>query len=355
MKTQPTSYDNLHLYVGIDVHKKQWSVSIYSGQIHHRTFSQPPCPDALKSYLDTHFSGAKVSCAYEATRFGFWIARQLHSYGYECLVVNPADIPSTSKQTQNKTDSVDSRKIAKTLQGGLLTGSHVPAVTTEGDRQLFRYRKRLWSDLVRIKNRIKGTLMFAGISIPKGMDNPYWTKAFLRWLSSVEMPSPSARLTIDLLLDHYQLVYTHFLKTSTKVRKLLRTARYQSNARLLQGIPGIGPLTSVQLLTELEDVNRFASFKKLNSFIGFKPTTYSSGDHDWKGHLSIRKHKALRSALVECAWQTVQKDPAMLDKYEALIKRMTKKRAIVVIARKLLARIYHVLKYQEPYELGTVR
>jgi transposase len=354
MEIQSTIYKNLRLYVGIDVHKRQWSVSIYSGQIHHRTFSQPPQPESLKVYLDKHFPGAVVSCAYEATRFGFWIARKLQSYGYSCLVVNPADIPSTSQQTQNKTDPTDSRKIAKTLQAGLLTGSHIPSEITEGDRQLFRYRKRLWSDLVRVKNRIKGTLMFAGVSIPPEMDNAYWTKAFQGWLTHVEMPSSSARLTMNLLLDQYQQLYAHFLKSSTNVRKLLRTQRYKSNAQLLQGIPGIGPLTSVQLLTELEDINRFSSFKKLNCFVGFNPTTYSSGDHDWKGHLSIRKHKALRSALVECAWQTVQKDPAMMIRYEELIKRMTKKRAIVVIARKLLSRIYHVLKYQEPYELGIV-
>jgi hypothetical protein len=46
--------------------------------------------------------------------------------------------------------------------------------------------------------------------------------------------------------------------------------------------------------------------------------------------------------------------PALLVRYEELIKRMTKKRAIVVIARKLLSRIYHVLKYEEPYEIGLV-
>ena len=79
------------------------------------------------------------------------------------------------------------------------------------------------------------------------------------------------------------------------------------------------------------------------------------GDHDWKGHLSVRKHKSLRSALIECAWQAVQNDPAMLLKYEQLRKRMTKKRAVVVIARKLLSRIYYVLKNQQPYELGLIK
>lgn len=88
--------------------------------------------------------------------------------------------------------------------------------------------------------------------------------------------------------------------------------------------------------------------------MGFKPTTYSSGEHDWKGHITNRKHNALRSSLVESSWQAEQKDPALLIRYEALIKRMTKKRAIVVIARKLLSRVYHVLRHQEPYELGRV-
>ena len=355
MDKKVTSFTSLTLYVGIDVHKKQWSVSIFTGQIHHRTFSQPPSPEALKTYLDKHFPDAKVVCAYEATRFGFWIARALHSFGYECMVVNPADIPSSHQETQNKTDPVDSRKIARTLQAGLLTGCYIPSEVMEGDRQLFRYRKRLWSDLGRIKNRIKGTLMFSGIQLPTKYDNAYWSKAFLKWIAELELPSASSKDTLDLLLTQYHLIYRHFLDSSIKVRKLLRSVRYKDQGMRLRTIPGIGPLTSVQILTELGDVKRFSSFKKLNSFVGFKPTTYSSGEHDWKGHLSIRRHKALRSALVECAWQTVQNDPAMLVKYEQLRERMTKKRAIVTIARKLLSRIFYVLKNQQPYELGIVK
>ncbi len=354
METKLLDFSHMKIHVGIDVHKRQWSVTILSKAIHHKTFSQPPDPSALKHYLDHHFPRAKVICAYEATKLGFWIQRALTSYGYECLVVNPADIPSTSRESQNKADPVDSRKIARTLQAGLLKGSHVPSIVTEGDRQLFRFRKKLWGDLVRIKNRIKDKFLFSGVQIPKELDNPYWSKAFLKWIGEVEMPSSSARLTIDLLLEQYHFVYRHFLKTSVEVRKLLRSSRYKVNGKLLRTIPGIGPLTSVQILTELEDIKRFTSFKKLNSFVGFQPTSYSSGDHDWKGQLTNRKHRALRSALVECAWQSVQNDPAMLCRYQELIKRMTKKRAIIVMARKLLSRIYHVLKEQEPYQLGKV-
>lgn len=354
MKKEVTIYSTTKLYVGIDVHKKQWSVSIYTGQIHHRTFSQLPSPEVLRSYIESHFPGSKVRCAYEATCFGWWIARELESYGYECLVVNPSDIPTTSNESQNKTDKIDSRKIAKTLQAGLLRSSYIPDEQLEGDRQLIRYRKRLWSDLVRVKNRIKGTLRFSGVQLPEEYDNAYWTKAFLRWLREVPLPSGSTRITVDSLLDQYDQLYSHHLKVSREVRVLLKKSRYTKSGKLLQGIPGIGPLTSIQLLVELGEIDRFPNFKSLNSFIGFKPTTYSSGEHDWKGHMTIRRHNALRSALIESSWQAVQKDPALLVRYEELIKRMTKKRAIIVIARKLLSRIYHVLKYEESYEIGLV-
>ena len=128
MENQKVSFEGQCLYVGIDVHKKQWSVSIFSSELHHKTFSQPPSPGALKSYLDQYFPEAKVTCAYEASKFGFWIQRELSAYGYHCLVVNPADIPTSNKEASGKTDPIDSRKIGKTLRSGLLTSIHVPAL-----------------------------------------------------------------------------------------------------------------------------------------------------------------------------------------------------------------------------------
>lgn len=229
---------------------------------------------------------------------------------------------------------------------------HLPDQQAETDRQLFRFRKKLWGDLVRVKNRIKDKFIFAGIPIPVEFDNSYWTKAFLHWLKMEELPNARLRITLDLLLEQYHFLYRHFLKVSIEVRKLQRVERYKTNAKLLRTIPGIGPLIAVQLLTELQDINRFDDFKKLNSFIGFKPMIHASGEHDWRGRMTYRRHNALRSALVECAWTSITKDPVMQQRYEELKKRLTPKRAIIIIARKLLSRIYYVLKNQKPYELG---
>lgn len=355
MKTIQSDFSNLKLFIGIDVHKKQWSVSIYTISAHHRTFTQPPTPQALKSYLDHNFPSALVVCAYEACKFGYWIHRMLTSYGYQCLVVNPADIPTTNKESTEKTDPSDSRKIAKALRAGLLNSIHVPEQNTEGNRQLFRYRKRLVADLTRVKNRIKDKFLFTGVPIPQEFDNSNWSKAFLKWLRQAPLPDVHTRLTVDMLLDQYNFLYRHFLKTSIEVRKLQREGRYKNLAKLLRTIPGIGPLTTVEILIEIEDINRFPSFKKFNSFVGFKPKSHSSGEHDWKGRITHRQHKGLRSSLIECAWTTISKDPVMLQRYEELTKRLTGKRAIIIIARKLLSRIYYVMKNEKPYELGLTK
>jgi transposase len=349
------NFNNLQLCVGIDVHKKQWSVSIFTDAAHHRTFSQPPSPNALKTYLDRNFPGAPVTCAYEASKLGYWIYRELSKFGYECLVVNAADIPTSNKESSSKTDPIDSRKIAKALRAGLLVSIHVPDQTTEGDRQLFRYRKRLLSDLTRVKNRIKDKFLSTGTVIPEKFDNGNWSKAFLRWIKETQLPDSSIRLTVDRLLEQFDFLHKHFLKVSIEVRKLQREARYKKSAKLLRSIPGIGPLTTVELLCEIEDINRFPSFKKFNGFIGFRPGSHSSGEHDWKGRLSYRRHNALRSSLVECAWTTIQKDPIMSERYRQLTQKLTGKRAIIVIARKLVSRIYAVLKNEQPYKIGFAK
>ncbi len=132
---EKVSFKNQEIFVGKDVHKKQWSVSLYSKSVHYKTFSQPPYPLSLKTYVDKHFPDAHIHCAYEACKLGYWIYRDLKAFGYHCLVVNPADIPTTNKETTEKTDPIDSRKIAKALRGGLLVGIHVPSEETEPTHQ----------------------------------------------------------------------------------------------------------------------------------------------------------------------------------------------------------------------------
>ena len=110
------------LYIGIDLHKKSWTVrwctDLFDGAV--KTFTGDPL--SLKKYVEKHFPGYEVACAYEAGSCGYSAARSFQSYGWEVLVLNPSDIPRPGKQRVVKTDKIDSKNIAKQLKNGSLQG-----------------------------------------------------------------------------------------------------------------------------------------------------------------------------------------------------------------------------------------
>ncbi len=101
------------IYVGLDVHKKSWAVSIFSEQCEHKKFTQPPQADKLAHYLKRNFPGATYQAVYEAGFSGFGAHDQLQERGVNCLVVHPADVPTTNKERTSKRDRTDCRKLAR--------------------------------------------------------------------------------------------------------------------------------------------------------------------------------------------------------------------------------------------------
>ncbi len=153
-------FSNQHLYVGLDVHKKHWSVCILTHQFEHKTFTQPPNPVVLSNYLERNFPGAAYHAVYEAGYSGFWIHDQLREKGIDCIVVNPADIPTTDKERAGKTGKVDCRKLARCLRNGELKGIYVPTRIKIEDRSLLRTRRNMVKKQTRGKNQIKSCLPF---------------------------------------------------------------------------------------------------------------------------------------------------------------------------------------------------
>ena len=114
------------IYVGLDVHKKSWAVSIFSEQCAHKKFTQPPEADKLAQYLKRNFPGAAYQAVYEAGFRGFWAHDRLQEQGVNCIVVHPADVPTTNKERTSKRDRTDCRKLARSLRNGELKGIYVP-------------------------------------------------------------------------------------------------------------------------------------------------------------------------------------------------------------------------------------
>jgi transposase len=351
-----TNFENQTIYVGLDVHKRSWNAALYLNDQYLRNIHQPPSPQALYKFLQASYPGANYVCAYEGGKFGYWIQRQLKSRGVECLVVNPADIPATHKDEVSKTDARDARGIAMALQCGQLRGIYIPDVRQESDRCLVRHRKKIWRDLVRCKNRIKGFLDYTGVILPDKFSNSNWSRNFMVWLSAIPFEFPSSRTTLDYMIREAELLRKELLSISNDIRKLMRSKEYKELYYLLRTVTGIGPLTAASLLTEIGDMKRFPSFYELNSFIGLLPSEHSSGERELKGRLTIRRHRQLRSDLVECAWTAKRTDPALSLFYSEQLKKGKEAKLIIVkIARKLLSRIRYVWLSEKPYERGVTK
>lgn len=354
MQTQSNKLDfkGQNIYVGFDVHLKSWTVTIMTEKLSHKTFTQPPNPKVLHQYLVKNFPGGTYHSAYEAGFCGYWIHNNLKSLGVHSIVVNPADIPTTDKEKVQKEDSRDSRKIARALRNGDLTPIYVPSTKTLEDRTLVRMRATLVKDLARNKNRIKSFLYYHGIEIP-GYSN--WSKRFIHWLENITMSEQSGRNSLNAIVTASKNLRITILDITRQIKALSETEAYKENVILLRSIPGIGLLTSMQLLTELETITRFDNIDRLCGYIGLIPSTRSSGDNDVVGNITPRGHSFLRSALIESAWVAVRLDPALTKSYHDYCRRMEPNKAIIRITRKLVSRIKYVLKNKQPYVYAVVK
>ena len=266
MQTQVRTFDftGQNIYTSIDVHKKNLRVSIYSEQLHHKSFHQPADPKALYHYLSRHFPKAYYNRVYEAGYCGFWVHKQLQDLGINNIVVNPADVPTTDIEKKQKADPVDSNKLAKHLRNGDLEAIYVHNTGVLEDRSLIRMRSTLVKEITRYKNRIKTELSFFGIVIPEQYhkDQSYWSNRLMQWLSELKLSRESGTESIGILLDHVKYLRQNLLRVNKKVRELSRQEPYQERVNLLMSIHGIGVITSMVILTEIYDIHRFSNQQK---------------------------------------------------------------------------------------------
>ena len=359
MQTQVKQLDfsGQNIYCGLDVHKRQVTVTVMVEELNYTTFSQsPPDPLGLVKYLKKNFPNGTYHAAYEAGFSGFWYQEALASYGVNCLIANAADVPTTDKDRKQKRDPRDSRKLAKALKNADIIPIYIPSKKTQHDRALLRTRSRIVGNLTRCKNRIKSYLYFLGIEYPElfSSSKTHWSKAFMEWLRGLDLKEDSGNIIIKTFLTEAEFLRGLLLQTNREIRQLSRTKHYAKMANLLIKIPGVGCITAMTILAELENIKRFKKLDHLCSYVGLIPNVSSSDTKVHVGDITKRCNGVLRSMLVESSWIAIRHDPALTLKYNELCVRMTGNKAIIRIARKLLNRIRYVLVHEQEYQKAIV-
>lgn len=348
------NFEGQTIYCGLDVHKKQWSVCIRDEKMELKKFSQPADSQVLVEYLHRNYPGAQYKAVYEAGFSGFWAQRQLTAFGVECIVVHAADVPTSDKQHRGKSDPVDCRKLAKNLCDKTLEGIFIPDEQLVADRDIVRARRQLVKDQTRLKNRILSWLNFNGINIPEGYkQSTSFSNTFMNWLENLELKN-GAKVGLTIRLEGVKHVRKQLLAVTRALRELSKTDRFTKVVSLLRSIPGIGLINAMCLATEIGDINRFRNIDHLCSYTGLKPDIQSTGDNIKIKGITSRCNHAIRESLVESAWVTMRLDPALRMAYKKYVLRMPANKAIIKIAKKLLARIRFVLTKQQPYVSGVV-
>ena len=119
----------------------------------------------------------------------------------------------------------------------------------------------------------------------------------------------------------------------------------------ITSIPGIGPVTGAAILGEIGDIHRFESVEKLVAYAGIDPTVYQTGQFQAsEAHMSKRGSPYLRHALWLAANVAARHDPDLQAYYRTKRKEGKHHGTVIgAVCRKLLARVYVILKEQRPY------
>jgi len=243
-----------------------------------------------------------------------------------------------------KTDKKDIERLLKLLIADIVPEVWVPPVAVRELRGMISYRQRLVKTATMIRNRLQSLIHRHNLLLPKGAltDKAWWETQTLTALEQIQI-----RQELELLagLD----------KNKTEVdaelgRQCLGEQWGRQAVRLLQ-LSGFGVVMTMTVLSAIGDISRFEDAKKLVGYSGLGPGVHDSGKEHIEKRITKSGRKELRWALVEAAWRAIRIWPYWKEQYEKYLRRMRKpNQAIVVIARKLLVAVWHVLSKEETDE-----
>ncbi|MEM7175091.1 MAG: IS110 family transposase [Chlamydiota bacterium] len=335
-------YTGKKIFVGIDVHKKTYSVAIvFEGELVKRVTMQA-VPEKLTAYLKKYFSRAEIKSAYEAGFSGYFLHRHLIAEKIDNIIVHPAAI-ETSANNRVKTDKKDALKIAIQLFSNRLQGIYVPSPEEEDRRELTRLRETLVKEKRKMTARLKQKANYYGLIGPSDSQ-----KISAKWIERIlAMPlGPELRYHIEALIEQWNQLQNKLKEID---KRLKENAKADKKEAIYRSVKGIGPTASRVLSNELGNMSRFSSERDLFSYTGLTPSEHSSGEHRRQGHISRQGKPILRKILVQCSWIAIRYDKNLAEIYQKIAYRAGAKRAIVAIARRLIGRLRACFKKNELY------
>lgn len=330
-------------YVGIDLHKKTITIWVVNQERHKLDHKRFHCalPQTIVSYfqkLGTFHAVVEATASYE------WLVRLLEPLAGRIILAHPKKLRIIAESTR-KSDKIDARVLAEFLALDMIPQAYRPTPRQREHRVLVRHRcyvqRRITSTRIKIRR----------ILSDYNADRPdLFTSDGLQYLAEVKL-SAADRFVVNQLLAEFEFQHARLDELAAEMKRFVAQApAAEAEGRaLLQSIPGVGPITTEVVLSELADPKRFRSAKCAVAYAGMAPGLRESAGKRKELHIERSGSKLLRWILVEAAWQLVRRTGRWQATFERLSARIGRKKAITAIGRRLLTVMMALLKSGQPY------
>jgi transposase len=330
------------VYLGVDLHVRTQTVSWCDpadGVIQQRTLEHDH--DDVRRFYAQFAAPAIVGL--ESSAYALWFHRLLAELGHQVRVGDAFQIRQFAKRRQ-KNDRRDAELLLDLLLRGDFPAVHLPPPGSREVLSLLRYRHRL----VRIRTMLRNGLHAVALNHQLRLGPRLWTQRGQQQFAALPLAGADAAQR-----THSLCLLTALAEQVTVVeQELERRADGDARVARLRTHPGVGLLTALAVVHTLEPVTRFDRARRVAAYCGLDPKEHSSGDTTRFGHISKQGNRLLRFLLVEAAHRAVQtgQDDDLRRFYFHLLSKKGHPIAVVAVARKLVLRLYRMLRDQIDYD-----
>ena len=331
-------YNNMHpYYCGIDLHARLLYVCILDQDGNtcvHKEISADP--NKLQQLLEPYIGNIVVGV--ECMHCWYWVADFCDDIGVD-FILGHALYMKAIHGGKAKNDRIDSFKIAKLMRGGNFPLAYVYPKEMRATRDLLRRRMKIVRHGADLKAHIVNTT--SQYNLPVNKVNLKNTPAREQLKST--FPEPSVQKNINLDLDILDCYATQL----SKVEWYIETQARQHNPvhlNILKTIHGIGKILSLTILYEMGAVTRFETVQKFASYARLVKCKAESAGKSYGTQGNKIGNAHLKWAFSEAAVHYLKGNDKAKKYLVKLQKRMSKGKALSVLAHKLGRCVYFMLK-----------
>lgn len=330
-------------FVGIDLHKKTISVCVVNQERTVLDRKRFYCcePERIRAF----FEGLGLFRAVvEATASYEWLVQLIEPLAQRVLLAHPKKLRVIAESTR-KSDKLDAQVLAEFLALDMIPEAYRPSKRQRAHRVLTRHRIYLGRRITSVRNKIRRIL-----SNYNADREDLFTEKGLAYLGKVAVVEAD-RFALDQLTAEFQLYGQQLAEANRQLAAFAKEAPVkEAEARaILATIPEVGPVTIDVVVSELGDIQRFRSQKKVCAYAGLVPGQRESAGRTRELGITKEGSGSLRWVLIQAAWRLVNNTARWGSIFEGLLRRRGKKKAIVAVARRLLCVMASMLQRGQGY------